>query len=147
MRDWKGAIWIRLRVHVFIISFARTEQELHFEIIACVATGLVTRYMSGILVAHPDLQVGWRRGGGGVLGGGGGHSDPEIRRGPGLKKKFFRSSGPQFGLKVEVRGRGRGGFPGSAAAFRRSATQAIWDYFLWKFCLIEARIAFYIVYE
>ena len=85
MRDWKGAIWIRLRVHFFIISFARTEQELHFEIIACVATGLVTRYMSGILVAHPDLQVG----GGAGLGGGGGHPDPELRRGPGLKKKKF----------------------------------------------------------
>ena len=40
--------------------------------------------MSVILEAHPDLQVG----GGGVLGGGGGgHSDPELRRGPGLKKK------------------------------------------------------------
>ena len=44
--------------------------------------------MSGILEAHPDLQVG---GGGGVLGGGGGHSDPELRRGPGLKKKDFSS--------------------------------------------------------
>ena len=36
-----------------------------------------------------------------MLGGGGGHSDPEIRRGPGLKKKIFRPSGPQFGLKIE----------------------------------------------
>ena len=66
MRDWKGAIWIRLWVNFFINSFARTEQELHFEIIACVATGLVTRYMSGILVAHPNLQAG--EGGGAVLG-------------------------------------------------------------------------------
>ena len=41
--------------------------------------------MSVILEAHPDLQVG----GGGVLGGGGGHSDPELRRGPGLKKRLF----------------------------------------------------------
>jgi len=36
-------------------------------------------------VAHTHLQVG----GGGGLGGGGGHPDPEIRRGPGLKKKIF----------------------------------------------------------
>ena len=36
-------------------------------------------------MAHPDLQVG----GGGGLGGGGGHPDPDLRRGPGLKKKTF----------------------------------------------------------
>ena len=37
------------------------------------------------------------RGGG---GGGGGYPDPEIRGWPGLKKKFFRPFGPQFGLKI-----------------------------------------------
>ena len=63
------------------------KQELHFEIIACVATGLVTRYMSGILVVHPNLQAG--EGGRGSVGGGGSHLDPELRRGPGVKKKNF----------------------------------------------------------
>ena len=36
-------------------------------------------------VADPDLQIGG--------GGGGGHPDPEIRGGPGLKKKCFAPSG------------------------------------------------------
>ena len=150
MRDWKGAIWIRLRVHVFIISFARTEQELHFEIIDCVATGLVTRYMSGILVAHPNLQAGE---GGGQCWGRRQSSRSWAKERARCYKKKFRPFGPQFGLKIEGGGKGglggeEGGWvPGSAATFRWSATQAIWDYFLWKFCLIEARIAFYIVYE
>ena len=33
--------------------------------------------------------------------------DPEISGGPGLKKYFFQSLGPQFGLKI--RGGGGGG--------------------------------------
>ena len=37
------------------------------------------------------------RGGG---GGRGGHLDPEIRRGPGLKTKFFRPFGPHFGPQI-----------------------------------------------
>ena len=41
----------------------------------------------------PDLQIRKGRGG----GGGGGHLDPEIR-GARSPKKFFRLSGPQFGL-------------------------------------------------
>ena len=48
---------------------------------------------------------------GGSYGGGGGggvHPDPEIRGWPGLKKKFFRPFGPQFGLKI----RGGHGPPG-----------------------------------
>ena len=44
------------------LLFHSLKQELHFEIITCVATGLATRYMSVILEAHPDLEVG--RGGG-----------------------------------------------------------------------------------
>ena len=78
--------------------------------IACVATGLVTRYMSGSLVAYPDLQAGE---GGAVLGGGGSHLDPELRRGPGVKKKKFRPFGPQFGLKIEGGGKGGWGRGGS----------------------------------
>ena len=76
-------------------------------------------------MAHPDLQAG--EGGGGSVGGGGSHLDPELRRGPGVKKKF-RPFGPQFGLKIEgggERGVGGGGVPGSATTFRWSATQAI----------------------
>ena len=38
-------------------------------------------------MADPDLQI---RGGG----------DPEIREGDGPPPKFFRPSGPQFGLKI-----------------------------------------------
>ena len=65
--------------------------------------------MSGILEAHPDLQAG-EGGGGGSVGGGGSHLDPELRRGPGVKKKKFRPFGPQFGLKIEGGGeRGVGG--------------------------------------
>ena len=46
-------------------------------------------------------------------GGGDGHPDSEIRRGkPGLQKKFFRPSGPQFGLKIRG-GEGVGGLGGS----------------------------------
>ena len=45
--------------------------------------------------ADPDLQI-WGVGGGGR----GGHLDPEIRRGPGLKTKFFRPFGPHFGPQI-----------------------------------------------
>ena len=38
-------------------------------------------------MAHPNLQAG--EGGGGSVGGGGSHLDPELRRGPGVKKKNF----------------------------------------------------------
>ena len=45
-----------------------------------------------------------------------GHPDPEIRRGPGLKKKkfFFGPIGPQFRLKVRRGGGwgGEAGYPG-----------------------------------
>ena len=41
------------------------------------------------------------------------HPDPEIRGRLGLEKIFFRTFGPQFGLKIGVRGRGGGGEPGS----------------------------------
>ena len=58
-------------------------------------------------MAHPNLQAG--EGGGGSVGGGGGHLDPELRRGPGVKKKKFRPFGPQFGLKIEGGGKGGGG--------------------------------------
>ena len=71
--------------------------------------------MSGILEAHPDLQVGGG-GGGAVLGGGGSHLDPELRRGPGVKKKKFRPFGPQFGLKIE--GGGKGGWGGGGPWIR-----------------------------
>ena len=62
-----------------------------------------------------------------MLGGGGSHLDPELRRGPGVKKKKFQPFGPQFGLKIEGGGKGGwgGGVPGSATTFRWSATQAI----------------------
>ena len=63
-----------------------------------------------------------------MLGGGGSHLDPELRRGPGVKKKKkFRPFGAQFGLKIEGGGKGGwwGGVPGSATTFRWSATQAI----------------------
>ena len=63
-----------------------------------------------------------------MLGGGGSHLDPELRRGPGVKKKKFRPFEPQFGLKIEGGGKGGwggGGVPGSATTFRWSATQAI----------------------
>ena len=43
-------------------------------------------------VADPDLQMGG--------GGGGGQPYPEIRRGAGLKKSFFRLFDPPFGLKI-----------------------------------------------
>ena len=46
---------------------------------------------------------------GGSVGGGGSHLDPELRRGPGVKKKKFRPFGPQFGLKIEGGGKGGGG--------------------------------------
>ena len=62
-------------------------------------------------MAHPDLQAGEGGGGGGSVGGGGSHLDPELRRGPGIKKKKFRLFGPQFGLKIE--GGGKGGWWGS----------------------------------
>ena len=39
------------------------------------------------------------------MGGGGQSSDPDIRGGPVLQKKFFRPFGPQFGLKMSGRGR------------------------------------------
>ena len=39
-------------------------------------------------MAHPNLQAG-EGGGGGSVGGGGSHLDPELRRGPGVKKKNF----------------------------------------------------------
>ena len=42
-------------------------------------------------MADPDLHI--RR------GGGGGHPDPEIREGDG-PAEFFRSFGPEFGLKI-----------------------------------------------
>ena len=45
--------------------------------------------------ADPDLQI--REG---VC-----HPDSEIREEPGLNKKFFRTFGPQFGLKVKGEGR------------------------------------------
>ena len=55
-------------------------------------------------VADPDLQI--REGVG--------HRDSEIREEPGLNKKFFRTLGPQFGLKVKGGGADPGGlFPGS----------------------------------
>ena len=34
--------------------------------------------------------------------------DPEISGGPGLKKYFFQSLGPQFGLKIRGWGGGEG---------------------------------------
>ena len=46
-------------------------------------------------VADPDIQIRRRVGGG--------HPDPEIRGRPGLKKKFFRPFGPQFGPKKRWR--------------------------------------------
>ena len=55
-------------------------------------------------VADPDLQI--REGGD--------HPDPEITEEPGLNKKFFRTFGPQFGLKVKGGVADPGGlFPGS----------------------------------
>ena len=42
-------------------------------------------------VADPDPQI---------TEGGGGHAYPGIRGEAGLKKKFFQSFGPQFGLKL-----------------------------------------------
>ena len=49
-------------------------------------------------VADPDIQI---RGGGGREGErGGSHPDPEIRGMLSLKKKNFRLSRPQFGLKT-----------------------------------------------
>ena len=62
--------------------------------------------MSGILEAHPDLQEG-KGGGGGGRGGCGGDPDPEIRRGPGLKKKTF--SGLWTSVWSKNRGRGERG--------------------------------------
>ena len=52
-----------------------------------------------------------------------GHPDPEIRRGPGLKKKkfFFGPIGPQFRLKVR-RGGGGGEKPGTPGPSPESAT-------------------------
>ena len=145
MWDWKGAIWIPLRVHFFIIAFAKTRATLWDYSLRCYRT-CHSIYVGDFRGA--SRPSGGGRGGGSV-GGGGSHLDPELRRGPGVKKKKFRPFGPQFGLKIEGGGKGGGGggVPGSATTFRWSATQAIWDYFLWKFCLIEARIAFYIVHE
>ena len=72
-------------------------------------------------MAHPDLQVG----GGGGLGGGGGHPDPELRRGPGLKKKTFSALWASVWSKNRGWGGRGGGVPGSATAFRWCATHAI----------------------
>ena len=52
----------------------------------------------------------------GMVGeGGGGHPDPQIRKGAGLPKKFFRPFGPQLGPKI------RGG-PGPPGPSPESAT-------------------------
>ena len=52
---------------------------------------------------------------------GAGHPDPEIRGRLGLEKNFFRTFGPQFGLKMGVRGGGGGG-TGSSGPFPGYAT-------------------------
>ena len=49
-------------------------------------------------MADPDLQIK----------GGGSHPDPEMGGGgPSLKKNFFQSFRPQFGLKIREGGPGR----------------------------------------
>ena len=45
------------------------------------------------------------------------HPDPEIRGRLGLEKIFFRTFGPQFGLKIGVRGGGGPGFPGPSPGY------------------------------
>ena len=55
-------------------------------------------------MANPDLQIR----------GGPGHRDPEIEEvGEGARKIFVWPFGPQFGLKMEWGGGGRGGTPGA----------------------------------
>ena len=71
-------------------------------------------------VADPDPQM---KGG----GGGGGQPDPEIRRGAGLRKCFFRPFDPPFGLKI------RGGpGPTSPLPWIRHCTHSIGDVFICK---------------
>ena len=45
------------------------------------------------------------------------HPDPEIRGRLGLKKIFFRTFGPQFGLKIGVRGGGGQGSSGLSPGY------------------------------
>ena len=72
-------------------------------------------------VADADLQM---EGGG---AGRGGHPDPEIRRGAGLRKCFFRPFDPPFGLKI------RGGpGPTSPLPWIRHCTHSIGDVFICK---------------
>ena len=79
-----------------------------------------SRYRCGISAILPQTsfreetrnQPWWRLGGSipsdkeGRMGAA--HPDPEIRGRLGLKKIFFRTFGPQFGLKIGVRGGGTG---------------------------------------
>ena len=53
---------------------------------------------------------------------GAGHPDPEIRGRLGLEKIFFLTFGPQFGLKMGVRGGGTG-FPGPLPWIRHCRLQ------------------------
>ena len=55
---------------------------------------LNSRIYISYALADPDLQIRWSGGGGGV-----GHPHPEIR-GRRSQRIFFRSFGPQFGLKI-----------------------------------------------
>ena len=60
-------------------------------------------------MAHPDLQAG--EGGGGSVGGGGSHLDPELRKGPGVRKKKISALWASVWSKNRGRGERGGGGP------------------------------------